>query len=144
MDKRKAWTRKELAERTRKGLAIVERGIADTRAGDGFCRRSFLARALEASIAQERGHRGYGRRMADDGSPRPSVKLAATAMVLRSVTEGRYSRKRPTWTDVAETREDCALAYAIRECLPKAALRALRALGWAEFDYVLDIAGVTL
>jgi len=111
----------------------------------------WLREAELTALRGEREHRAMGARFTHgQASYRVPCAVAARAIILHHVyfgyapaetAAGRVARKarKVSWSDVASTRRDCALAYAIRECLTPAQIHELSAA--AEIDYSRDIAG---
>jgi hypothetical protein len=104
---------------------------------------SKLTEAERIAVTQEREHRAMGRRFTN-GQARYSVSCvcAARAIVIHHVYSGyRDNQKNDTplsWTDATSIRQDCALAYAIREHLTTVELASLKEA--AGIDYAGDIA----
>lgn len=98
----------------------------------------FLYRAHLAAEAGERGHRrfvGSGYRL--------SVDDAAKYHVLRHAYNGSIAPR--SWVDVASTRDDCVLAYAVHERLQTKKGKggfgmAFPDLAFLQIDYARDVA----
>lgn len=103
----------------------------------------FLSRAEDEATRGERAHRAMGARFTHgQAGYRVSVQCAARAIIIHHVffgMGGAGGNRRPrSWSEAASIRQDCALAYAIREHLDKATLAKLGAA--ARIDYAEDIA----
>lgn len=100
----------------------------------------FLNEAFSIAEKQEREHRAMGARFTHgQASYRLPVHYAAKAIVINHFCLG--SKKPHGWADYARYRQDCALAYAVRELLDETCpgLAALCAEAGA-IDYAEDIA----
>ena len=103
----------------------------------------FLSRAEDEATRGERAPRAMGARFTHgQAGYRVSVQCAARAIIIHHVffgMGGAGGNRRPrSWSEAAAIRQDCALAYAIREHLDKATLAKLEAA--ARIDYAEDIA----
>lgn len=108
----------------------------------------WLSEAEDEALKGERAHRAMGARFTHgQASYRVPCSVAARAVILSHVYRGAdhdgFGTPPPdqtarTWAYFAGIRRDCALAYAIRDCLTTEQIATLSEAG--SIDYAEDIA----
>lgn len=124
-------TNRKVRDRIRLAWASLERAC-----DHGIETERLLYRAIQASRAQEKGHR----RFAPHGHRHPqSVETVARYFVIREATRREDPPAPESWSRAASYREDIALAWALRERLRDYGLLEPLLGVVEELDYCRDI-----
>lgn len=130
-------TKAELVKTIGEAWRALE-AACDSYRGDTGNPARWLVRALTIAEEQEKQHRAMGKRFTGGrASYRISCHYAACSIIIGHVYRGGPEGP-VTWAQAAGYREDCALAYAIRECLTTEQLARLEKA--SRIDYAEDIA----